>query len=145
MDDSLPKIQIVKKSATQALSDLKNNPSGAPAPSSITKGKENLKTVSEFVSEIPQNVELDTELKEHGIKNVSETIELPDELKKHGVEIADIESVYAPPKEDLIGKVPLSTAQMQKGMHARVADSVLWLVYWCMRQIKMAGKNKNQI
>lgn len=147
MDDSLPKIQIVKKSATTALSDLKNNPSGAPAPSSVTKGKENLKQVSEYVSEVPQNVELDAELKEHGIEAVSETVELPDELKKHGVESVDIESVYAPPKENLIGQVPLTTAAMQKGLHAKVADSILWLVYWCMRQIQLSrfSERKNKI
>lgn len=140
MDDSLPKIQIVKKSATQALSDLKNNPPGGPAPSSIAGRKEAREA---GLQEIPQVPEISTEMKEHGVEQVKETVELPEEVKEAGVTHADNLAAYEPPKENLVPNIPLTTQQMKKGLHARVADSLLWLVYWCMRQIKIAGKKKN--
>lgn len=141
MDDSLPKIQIVKKSATQALSDLKNNPPGGPVPSgTVTHGKEIVKPTEE-VSEFMPPPEVPPELKEHGVEQVAETVELPPEVKQAGVETVDNMAVFEPPKENLVAQVPLSTQQMQKGLHAKVADSILWLVYWCIRQIQM-GKRK---
>lgn len=138
MDDSLPKIQIVKKSATNALSDLKNNPPGGPAPSGVFgHGKEVVKENFD-VEPVPHVPEITDEMKENGVEQVHETVELPEEVKQAGVTNADVLAVYEPPKENLIPQIPLTTAQMQKGMHARVADSILWLVYWCMRQIKMS-------
>ncbi len=143
MDDSLPKIQIVKKQATSALSDLKNNPPGGPTPSGIVPhGKEIIKQTEE-ISEYMHGPEVPPELKEHGVEQVSETVELPPEVKKAGVETVDSLAVFEPPKENLIAKVPLTTQQMQKGLHAKMADSILWFVYWCIRQIQM-GKVKNQ-
>jgi hypothetical protein len=142
MDDSLPKIQIVKKSATQALSDLKNNPPGGPVPSSISGRKEMLKE-SNLLQEVPQVPEISTEMKEHGVEVGSETVELPQEVKQAGVEAVDDLAVYEPPKENLTPNIPLTTQQMQKGLHAKVADSLLWLVYWCIRQINMSKRIKN--
>lgn len=141
MDDSLPKIQIVKKQATTALSDLKNNPPGGPAPSGVTPhGKEVVKEQAEEVSEFMRPPEVPPELKEHGVEQVAETVELPPEVKQAGVETVDNLAIFEPPKEKLVADVPLTTQQMQKGLHAKVADSILWLVYWCMRQIQMAGR-----
>ena len=141
MDDSLPKIQIVKKSATTALSDLKNNPPGGPAPSVVHGGKEVIKEMPEYLGEVPQAPEVGPELKEHGVEAVSETMELPPEVKRAGVE-TDRLSMYEPPKENLVAQVPLTTQQMQQGLHAKVTNSILWLVYWCIRQIKMGKKKK---
>jgi hypothetical protein len=141
MDDNLPKIQIVKKQATTALSDLKNNPPGGSVPSSIYQGKESPKETSSL-QEIPVYPEISTEMKEHGVEEVKETIELPQDLKRAGVEQTDALAVFEPPKENLTPQIPLSTSQMQKGMHARVADSILWLVYWCIRQIQMEKKRR---
>ncbi len=142
MDDSLPKIQIVKKNAAQALSDLKNNPPGGPVPSSVSAHKEIQKENLSF-QEVPTYPEITSEMKEHGVEQMREEIELPEEVKKAGVESVDNLTVYEPPKENLIPQIPLTTAQMQKGLHAKVADSILWLVYWCVRQIKRAKRIKD--
>lgn len=142
MDDSLPKIQIVKKSATTALSDLKNNPPGGPAPSTAIYGKEIVKEKPEYLGEIPQAPEIGAELREHGVEEVKETVELPPEVKEAGVEAVDQFAAYEPPKENLMPQIPLTTQQMQKGLHARVADSLLWLVYWCVRQIEMFKRKR---
>lgn len=142
MDDSLPKIQIVKKSATTALSDLKNNPPGGPTPSTNHGGKEIIKEKPEYLGEIPSTPEIPPELKEHGVEATGETIQLPEEVKQAGVEQVDNLAVFEPPKENLVAKVPLTTSQMQKGFHAKVADSLLWLVYWCIRQIQLSKKQK---
>ncbi len=141
-DNSQPNIQIVKKSAATALSDLKNNPPGGPGPSGVYTGKERVKPV-EGISEVPVSPEIPPEIKEMGVENVKETLELPPELKKAGVESVDEQAVFEPPKEQLVANIPLTTAQMQKGLHAQVTDSLLWLVYWCMRQIKI-GKIINK-
>jgi hypothetical protein len=140
MDDSLPKIQIVKKTATQALSDLKNNPPGGPVPSSIGGGRKEFSKEVNDLSEIPQVPEISSEMKEFGVEQMKETVELPQELEQAGVMHADSLAQYEPPKENLTPNIPLSTQQMQKGLHARVADSLLWLVYWCVRQVKMSKK-----
>jgi hypothetical protein len=143
MDDSLPKIQIVKQSATQALSDLKNNPPGGPVPSSIGAGRKEYPKEINDLQEVPQVPEISREMKEFGVEQVKETVELPQEVEHAGVQHADSLVQYEPPKENLTPNIPLNTQQMQKGLHARVADSLLWLVYWCMRQIKMTKKNTN--
>jgi len=141
MDDSLPKIQIVKKSATTALSDLKNNPPGGPVPSSVMGRKESSPKENSMLQEVPVSPDLSSEMKEHGVETTGETIELPQDVEKAGVEKTDNLAVYDPPKENLVPNIPLNSQQMQKGIHAKVADSVLWLVYWCIRQINMS-KNK---
>lgn len=138
MDDSLPKIRVVKKSAVTALSDLKNNPPGGPKPG-IIREKETVKR--EIIGE-DVSLEIDRSLKEQGVEQVGETLDLPPEVQNAGVnQVSENLVLFEPPTEDVAPHIPLTTAQMKTGLQTKkVTDSLLWLVYWCIRQIKIISK-----
>jgi len=35
-------------------------------------------------------------------------------------------------------KIPLTDDQIKKALHQKIYDSILWLAYWCIRQVKIA-------
>lgn len=90
------------------------------------------------VEEVGVLPELAPELKEVGVEQVSETVNLPQPVS-HATGLT-----HAGPTTPVTAqlplkiKVPLTDDQIRKGLHQKVADSILWLAYWCLRQIKVA-------
>lgn len=89
------------------------------------------------VEDVGSLPELSAELKETGIEKVSETIELPQSVVKAGLTHTGPTIDFAS-ENPLPVKIPLTDDQIQKGLHQKVADSILWLAYWCLRQVKVA-------
>jgi hypothetical protein len=90
------------------------------------------------VEEVGVMPELGSELKEVGVEQVSETVDLPQPVSESTgmTHIGPTTPVVT--STPLPVKVPLTDDQIQKALHQKVADSILWLAYWCMRQVKMA-------
>lgn len=90
-----------------------------------------------FLEEREKLPELAPELKEIGVESLPEEGELPEEMQDLGVPPTGMATpVFTQPIGK--GKLPLTEDQIQKALHQKIIDSVLWLAYWCLRQIKIA-------
>lgn len=102
------------------------------------KEKEIVKTAEGTIEEVGVLPEIEPELKEAGIEQISETVELPQPVSvstgmTHAGSTTPVSS-----QQPLTVKIPLTDDQIQKGLHQKVYDSILWLAYWCVRQVKIA-------
>lgn len=102
------------------------------------KEKETIDFGDTSVEEIGVLPEVPGELKEAGVEQISETVTLPQP-------VSDLTGmVHAGPttpistQQPLTIKVPLTDDQIQKALHQKIYDSILWLAYWCVRQVKIA-------
>lgn len=102
------------------------------------KEKEVVKTAEGTIEEVGILPEIEPELKEAGIEQISETVELPQPVSvstgmTHAGPTTPVSS-----QQPLVVKIPLTDDQIQKALHQKVYDSILWLAYWCVRQVKIA-------
>lgn len=104
-----------------------------------SKEKELIKTSEKPpVEEVGTLPELAPELREVGVEQVSETVNIPQPVSEAtGLTHAGPTTPVGVQPQFKV-KVPLTDDQIKKGLHQKVADSILWLAYWCLRQIKMA-------
>ncbi len=86
-------------------------------------------------------VEMEPEVEQAGVVAHKEHIEVPPDLKKLGVTA----SGASMPVDDTGTlknlKLPLTSQQIEKGLHAKIIDSIAWLATWCMKQIKRNNIN----
>ncbi len=79
---------------------------------------------------------MEPEVEQAGVVAHKEHIEVPPDLKNLGV----TQSGSSTPVDDTGQlkdlKLPLTKEQIQKGLHAKIIDSIAWLAQWCMKQIK---------
>jgi len=102
------------------------------------KEKEIVKTPEGTIEEVGVLPEIEPELREAGIEQVSETVELPQPVSvstgmTHAGSTTPVSS-----QQTLTVKIPLTDDQIKKALHQKIYDSILWLAYWCIRQVKIA-------
>lgn len=99
------------------------------------------KQEQKYIEEIGKEIELEKELKEAGVEKIGEEIELPEMIKKEGIEKVEpeIKLPNAPSQT-----VPLTRVKIKKALHEKVSEAVLWLAYWCMRQLKIQNKKSDK-
>lgn len=112
-------------------------PDFIPGPS-LQKEKELLaKHDEKLIEEIGKELELEKEVKDSGVEIIGEELEIPEPVKKMGVEPAGPPILTQSPP---VKKLPLSDDQIKKALHHKVADALLWLAVWCLRQLKIGSR-----
>ncbi len=117
------------------------NPPVSPSSPSISKERIIERRVQEekILDEVRKGleVEISKEVTEAGGKEIKETIELPEKVAKQ-TGAFEVGPGVAIPSQPTV-KLPLDIqkiAQVKK--KNKVVDSVLWLAWWCWRQIGIA-------
>lgn len=109
----------------------------------LTKEKEFITQEEKYIEEIGKELELEKEVREAGVEKISEEITLPEPVRSLGVEESGPSTPLPQPGTS---NVPLTQAQIKKALHKKIADSILWLAYWCLRQLKITNtRNKKDI
>lgn len=94
---------------------------------------------TEGIEEIRREIELSKEEKEAGVEEIKETIDLPEKVKKEtGME--EVGEGVGASQGGLTVSLPLNDDQIKKAKRKKVVDSILWLAYWCLRQVKILKK-----
>lgn len=116
---------------------MKDLPDDQPSVSGGVTGKEQEIVGGEsYLEEAEKLPELAAEVERAGVKPVREEIELPSGLPP-GITPAGPATPVTTQPTGLV-KLPLTEEQIQKALHRKIVDSILWLAYWCLRQIKIA-------
>lgn len=102
------------------------------------KEKEIVKTAEGMIEEVGVLPEIAPELKEAGVEQVSETVQLPQPVSDSIGMVHAGSSTPVTTTQPVTVKVPLTDDQIKKALHQKIYDSILWLAYWCLRQIKIA-------
>ena len=85
------------------------------------------------VTEIPTSPEVDPEVVGY-VEKVEKEPELNQALADDYVR--QVGMVTAAPTEVQV-KIPLTSGQIQLGLHRKVWEAIRWLAVWCLRQMKM--------
>jgi len=88
------------------------------------------------MEEIRKEIKLSKEEKEAGLEVIRETIEIPEKIKKE-VGVEEVGEAVGVSKGPTKVSLPLDDTQIKKAKKKKVIDSILWLAYWCLRQIKL--------
>lgn len=96
--------------------------------------KENLSET--HFEEVERAPELTAEVKKAGVEHVEGEIQLTPQDKKVGMEAA---AEAVPLTTSSVGTVSLSLTddQIQKALHQKITESILWLATWCLRQLQL--------
>ena len=94
------------------------------------------------MEEVRKEIELSKEEEEAGVETIRETIDLPERVKEdtgikevgEGVSVSDDSGVL----------LPLDDGQIKKAKKKSVVDSITWLAWWCLRQIQLIGKKREE-
>jgi len=100
-----------------------------------------LERESKGIEEVRKEIELSQEEKEAGVEVISETVDLSEKIKEEtGMEeVGPQVSISAQPTTVTL---PLDDKQIKKAKKKNIVNSILWLAYWCLRQIKLFKKEK---
>lgn len=91
-------------------------------------------TPLEEVEEAPQ---LPREVQKAGVAPIQGQIKLSVQDKKAGMtEAGEATPVSLQPTQAI--SLPLTDDQIQEALHQKIANSILWLATWCLRQLRMA-------
>lgn len=112
---------------------MDNLPGDQPS-AKITSGHPEKETIP--LEELERLPELSPGVKEAGVAPIQGEIELPEGVPE-GVTLSGPATPVATQPTGLV-KLPLTDEQIQKARHQKIVDSILWLAYWCLRQIKIA-------
>lgn len=82
------------------------------------------------------HVEMASEVEQAGVVAHKENIEVPPDLQQLGVTPSGASAPIDDTDELKNLKLPLSSEQIEKGLHAKILDSIAWLATWCVKQIK---------
>lgn len=85
-----------------------------------------------------REVEIPPEVKDVGVQPIQDEIEIPQGVPS-GVTHAGPGTPVATQPTGAV-KLPLTDEEIGKALHHKIADSILWLANWCLRQIKIAHR-----
>lgn len=112
-----------------------------PTPSGVSSGgvsKEHEvlpRSEGALLEEVSSEVELSKELEQVGLQKRSETIELPLDVAQMGV----VSHSHAQPiAQSVTIQLPLSDDQIEKGLHAKLSQSIRWFAQWCLYKLQRA-------
>lgn len=122
------------------MSDLPNDQqttnSFQPTQASLTKEREVLSSLEK--SGEAREVEIPPEVKEVGVQSIRDEIEIPQGVPSGVTHMGPATPVATQPTGTV--KLPLTDEEIEKALHYKIADSILWLANWCLRQIKIAHR-----
>ena len=86
-------------------------------------------------------VEMDSEVEKAGVVAHQEHVEVPPDLQQLGVSTAGPSTQVDDTGRLKNLKLPLTNDQIEKGLHAKLIDSIFWLATWCVKQMKRSKIN----
>lgn len=88
------------------------------------------------LEEVEKVPELAPEVKEVGVAPVREEIELPPQVPPGVIVSGPAVPVTTQPTG--LVKLPLTGEEIEKALHQKIGEAILWLASWCLRQLKIA-------
>ena len=106
-------------------------------PTAKISGHPEKESLSEtHLEEVERALELTAEVKRAGVEHIREEIKLTPQARSVGIEeAAEIIPVSAP--QTGVVNLPLTDDQIQKALHQKITESILWLANWCLRQLQL--------
>ena len=89
-----------------------------------------------YLEETEKAPELAPELEQVGVNHIKDEIELSPQDKGVGIEAA-AQSTPLTAQPAGVANLSLTDDQIEKALHQKLADSILWLATWCLRQIQL--------
>jgi len=127
----------------QGKPDNQQSINNSPKPTIISGHPEKELTAENYLEKVEKEPKLPSEVKPW-LRPLGEEIKLSPQDKKVGMEeIGEIVPVSTQPTQAI--SLPFTDDQVDKAMHQKITESLLWLVAWWLRKLQMMHRKFSRI
>lgn len=134
--NDLPNDQQVKSNTPADSAGRQATSSSQSVQASLVKEREVLLPLEKAGA--AREVEIPPEVKDVGVQPIQDEIEILQGVPSGVIHAGPETPIVTQPTG--VVKLPLTDEEIEKALHHKIVDSILWLATWCLRQIKITHR-----